>query len=526
MKQKLEKEDYRFFPTDILNKTEDIEKRCNTDWIECGLQTRYPKDKIKVSSVKINTSGMHKASGDSFNKIFGISKTVTGLPDLCEVRVEYRTGKFTEKIVVWSPFSWNDRFAGTVGGGCSTGGEGYLTAPDNTTRGWTVPYAVMNGFTAATADAGNVNGMHDYMTDSKTGKVQKELYENWRIRTTHHMTIIGKAVAEILHERPVKYSYINGGSGGGRQVLMEAQEYPEDYDGIWASCPAINWTKFIFGGLWAIAVMNTENYILSPEKIQYFTECVWEAAGGKKAYFSSEKKVLFNPRSLVGKKTKKGTITSRDAKIMDQIWNGPTDFKGKKLWYGFRPGVTFWNVGLPVGAFYYSLIRKKPKPFFLSSMYARWVTENPKQKFDKITVEEFEMLFTESMTKFKNACGDNGNLKEFANHGGKLMIDHGLNDPLVPVDGTIDYYKKILKEMGKKHTESFCRLYLTPGDGHGNCWSEEPGITERAGMEALMHWVENGKAPEELRCVKVNRKTGELIEEGKRCPVKNIEDWT
>lgn len=52
------------------------------------------------------------------------------------------------------------------------------------------------------------------------------------------MTVFGKAVAQILHDRPVKYAYMNGGSGGGRQSMAEAQEFPEDYDGIWACCPA------------------------------------------------------------------------------------------------------------------------------------------------------------------------------------------------------------------------------------------------------------------------------------------------
>lgn len=73
-------------------------------------------------------------------------------------------------------------------------GINMTAAPDDYTRGWTVPYAVMKGFTAATADAGNVDGLHDYMLDERTGKLKRELYENWRARTTHHMTIVGKAV--------------------------------------------------------------------------------------------------------------------------------------------------------------------------------------------------------------------------------------------------------------------------------------------------------------------------------------------
>ena len=75
-------------------------------------------------------------------------------------------------------------------------------------------------------------------------------------------------------------------------------------------------------------------------------------------------------------------------------------------------------------------------------MFARWVTENPKQSFDKITLPEFESLFRASVTKLADAGGSKADLSAFAAIGGKLMIDHGLNDPLIPVDGTVDYYKE------------------------------------------------------------------------------------
>ena len=89
----------------------------------------------------------------------------------------------------------------------------------------------MNGFTAATSDAGNEKYGSNWAVD-KSGKVVMERMENWRANATHNMTVFGKAVAEILHERPVRYSYMNGGSGGGRQSMVEAQEFPEDYDGV------------------------------------------------------------------------------------------------------------------------------------------------------------------------------------------------------------------------------------------------------------------------------------------------------
>lgn len=524
---KKEKDLYQFYEMADLKETEGIRGRCRKELVEQALAERFPDETIVVTGVKLNETGVYKRKENILNRILGMGRSPKGLPSFCEVQLQHQTGDFFEEIIIWSPLTWNDRFAGTAGGGISTGGFGHLTPADNTIRGWTLPYAIINGFTAATADAGNVDGLKDFMIDPKTRELRIELYENWRVRTTHFMTVFGKAVAEILHNRPVKYSYMNGGSGGGRQSMMEAQEYPDDYDGIWASCPAINWTKFVLNGLWPIAVMNTCKHVLSPKKIRYFTEQVWESVGGKEEYYKLEQKVDFDPNLLVGKKSRAGTITALDAHIMKKIWDGPKKQDGTRLWYGFRPGVVFWNVGIPVGSFYYSLLKKIPKPFFLSITYARWVTQNPKQNFSSITESEFEDLFEKSVEKFENAAGDKSDLSRFAANGGKLIIDHGLNDPLIPVDGTIDYYKHVYKSHGSKEfVDLFCRLYLTPGDGHGNCWGEGPGITESEGMIALMNWVEHGQAPKKLRAVRVNKKSGELLEKDMISPVEDIERWS
>lgn len=67
-------------------------------------------------------------------------------------------------------------------------------------------------------------------------------------------------------------------------------------------------------------------------------------------------------------------------------------------------------------------------------------------------------------------------------------------------------------------------MYITPGDNHGNCWGNGPGITESAGMKALMDWVEYGMEPGALRKVRVAQKTGEFLAEGMAEPYKGDEN--
>ena len=131
-----------------------------------------------------------------------------------------------------------------------------------------------------------------------------------------------------------------------------------------------------------------------------------------------------------------------------------------------------------------------------------------------------EALFDKTLTVFEKAKADNTDLRPFAAAGGRLMIDHGTEDPLIPPDGTLHYYQHMCETVGgKAKADAFCRLYFTPGDVHGNCATSGPGLTEADGMRALMDWVENGKAPGALRVVHVDRKSGDTIREGLREPV-------
>ena len=513
-----ERDNIHFFDTSTLTETAGIRQRCNQEYVQKALAERLPGERFKVTSVTINENGSYKAKLNWLVKLLWNNGEVTGLPPYCEVLIEHCTGTEWENIIVWSPLAWNDRFAGTAGGGTCTGGVSQITQPNNGQRGWTLPFAVINGFTAATCDAGNEKYGSNWAVD-QNGQVVMERIENWRANATHNMTVFGKAVAEILHERPIQYAYMNGGSGGGRQSMVEAQEFPEDYDGIWASCPAINWTKFLITGFWPMATANEHKAPLKYHKLTAFAKAVQESVGGSEKYYQLNDRVEFDPYTLVGQKTKQGVITEADAAVIQDMWDGPHRANGERLWYGFRPGSIHWCTGLPIFSISFILPFLRAKPFALCTTYARWVLGDSKADFRNIDIAGFEKLFDRSLAAFPKATADNADLSAFAARGGKLMIDHGLDDPLIPVDGTIDYYERMKEIMGEDIVKQFCRVYLGPGDNHGNCIGNGPGISESDGMRAMMDWVEKGIAPGTIRVVQLNRKTGKLICERTREPV-------
>src|SRR5205085_11851706 len=106
-------------------------------------------------------------------------------------------------------------------------------------------------------------------------------------------------------------------------------------------------------------------------------------------------------------------------------------------------------------------------------------------------------LWNQSVQQFGLVIGtDNPDLTEFRDHGGKLLILHGLADQLIPAAGSVDYYDRVMKQMGgEKKTAKFARLFLVPGVDHG---FRGPGATPVGYFEALIDWVENKKAPDQL----------------------------
>ena len=133
-----ERDNILFYDTDSLSSTPDIQSRTNTGWLQQALHKRFPGEELNVQSVHCNDTGIYRC---------GLRK-ITDLPAFIDIRLAHKTGRHTEHIIVWVPVFWNDRFIGTGGGGTATGGEQYITRPDNTSRGMTLPFAVVNGFAA------------------------------------------------------------------------------------------------------------------------------------------------------------------------------------------------------------------------------------------------------------------------------------------------------------------------------------------------------------------------------------------
>ena len=130
---------------------------------------------------------------------------------------------------VWLPADWNGKFQG-VGNGGMAGTISY----DAMAR------ALRRGYATASTDTGHKAG--DVSFDASWALGRPDLIEDYGHRALHVTTVNAKAITAAYYGEPPRYAYYVGCSKGGQQGLMEAQRYPEDYDGLIAGNPANDWT--------------------------------------------------------------------------------------------------------------------------------------------------------------------------------------------------------------------------------------------------------------------------------------------
>src|SRR5215210_9178058 len=169
-------------------------------------------------------------------------------PASCRVHLSVTHPPAGDDVNVWVHLplqGWNGRFQGVGGGGFVGGSEEDLAE------------ALHDGYAAAATDAGHEGGDPSFaLNDDNTLNWQR--IQDFGYLGIHDMTVAGKAIAEAFYGTPAHHAYFNGCSTGGRQGVMEAQRYPDDYDGILAGAPAINWTRFQTAQFWGQTVMHLE----------------------------------------------------------------------------------------------------------------------------------------------------------------------------------------------------------------------------------------------------------------------------
>ena len=184
-----------------------------------------------------------------FTPAQGNANAFKTLPAFCRVAATLKpTADSDIKIEVWLPIAgWNNSLQ-SVGNGAWAGSIAYPA----------MATALAAGFATASTDTGHVGGAGDFMIG------HPEKLVDFGYRAVHEMTVAAKATIAGYYGKAPSKSYWNGCSTGGRQALMEAQKYPEDYDGILAGAPAIYASHLQAMQVWAWTMSHPQGNATLP----------------------------------------------------------------------------------------------------------------------------------------------------------------------------------------------------------------------------------------------------------------------
>ena len=473
----------------------------------------------------------------------GTATTYPNLPAFCRVSATLRPSPDSDiKVEVWLPqgTAWNGRFVGT-------GNGGYAGA----IRYDELAGALGLGFAVANTDMGTAP------STSLNGKPlvgRPEKWIDWGYRSTHLTTVAAKQVVATFYGQGAAYSYFTGCSTGGGQALHEAQQFPEDYDGILAGAPAENRTHVHTEVVSAYAVTHsTAGSLIPADKARLITASAVAACAGQGGglpsdpYLTEPRACRWDPAEIQcaeGANDTAQCLTPAQVEAARRIYDGPRNPRTGRLIYpgperGSESGSTFdWP-------FLQGLSPTLPstEPQFDGLFY--WAF-GPNWDWRSFDFDRDMAQLDDVLAGILNA--NSPDLSSFRARGGKLLGFHGWADALVPPQDFIDYYLRTaafgrgddgqaalpdnadaVNEViqadadsattagagpaDQRRTRDFFRLFMVPGMGHcgggpgpnqfyNATFSPAPADAQHNSLLALQRWVEEGVAPQQIVATK------------------------
>ncbi len=467
----------------------------------------------------------------------GLSSPAIKLPEHCEVSgvMHERVGddgqRYAIHFHVRLPTQWNRKFFFQGGGG--TDGDvgdalGHIS--------FTEPVALVQGFVVVSQDAG-----HDNSTDSipARGGMAAFGFDAVARREYGHSSLpaISAAVKALIrgyYGEAAQRSYFVGCSKGGQEGMVLAQRYPEEFDGIVAADPGISLPRAALAQLWDVqsfaslasqpaaragpgfmtlpTAFSEKDLLLVREAVLAACDADDGLKDGVVGAFAqcTDRKVVPQLQKRICKQGKsEGCLSAGQVAALQRSLQGPHDQHGKKLYadWPWDAGIgsdawRLWKLGQPGGTPALNLLLGAPATAVIFTTPPSSIGADPQSAFDYALRFNFDRdaqgIYATDPHFVASAWDDisarSPELAAFRAHGGKLIVPHGVSDPVFSINDTLAWYHEVDALAGGT-AQQFVRIFPVPGMAH--C-AGGPSTDSFDAFAALRGWVENGKAPDRI----------------------------
>lgn len=481
------------------------------------------------------------------------------IPEYCDV-VGYVTtngegassGKAGFEIGLPAPGTWNGKYPFLGNGGLGTGFSQFPLAS---------PQGLQKGYAVATTDMGHPSTSPFYGNWALTapGVPNTPALIDFYYRATHQTTLVGKQFVEAYYNhynkghRRISRSYYQGCSTGGRQGLLEAERYPEDFDGLIAGDPVANLSHQAPSNTVAeFAFLRPCMAWIPLSLLPAIDAAVYAKCDPNHVGVIQNPAVCsFDPQSLLCNGTNAGSCLT-----LDQI-NGLTRYArplldewGRVVMPGYPlTDLNRFDGGFPImtlGFAQPACDPTNPEPWAPGFTPIHWgasdgtfpyfvfLTESYNQQDFPIKFEGDTGVIAEWALRLNDRRTDLGDttypdlLEDFAKGRAKMILYHGLSDPLISPYQTVQFYKDVasITPGGYPRLQKNVRLFMVPGMLH--CGGG-PGPNTFDMLTALEQWVERGDAPDAIIATgppTPNCKSGDTVRTMPLCKFPEVATYT
>lgn len=452
---------------------------------DCSTLTTLALENGRVTAATLVAAGKFTPPGAPGGPPPGVAGgQYANLPAFCRVQATLQPTPDSDiKVEVWLPLEgWNGKYVG-IGNGVWAGqlSLSQLAAP------------LARGFAAATTDTGHSGS--GLTAEWAVGHPEKLV--DFGHRAVHLMTVTAKAAITAFYEKPQTLSFWDSCSTGGRQGLMSAYRYPDDYDAISAMAPANPMTDLMTQSMWASWVnKRAAGAQLDPGKLALVHQGVLNQCdavdGLKDGVIGRPDACSFEPQALVcAAGNTENCLSAPQADAMQALYDGVRGNDGTQLLPGWPRGAEMQLTALVMG----------PTPFPVAMDYFQKLVHGSEAAWDWTKMD----YSAESLTA-RNYGADvldvpAAGLAPFFARGGKLLLSHGWNDGLIPANNTLKFYGALSTGLDAKTQEQQLRLFMVPGMEHC-AGGEGPNSFDTLGT--LDAWAASNKAPELIVATRMN----------------------
>jgi Tannase and feruloyl esterase len=406
------------------------------------------------------------------------------------------------------PNAWNGRFFYQANGGID---GSVVTATGGVNGGGGLTNALNMGFAVISSDAGHVGSQ-----GPKFGlDPQARLDYGYQAAAT--LTPMAKSAIATAYGKGPDRSYFGGCSNGGRHTFIAAARMPEQYDGYLAGAPGYRLPLAAIANIYgaqryASVATNpadiSTGFTLAERKTlaaSVLAKC--DALDGAVDGLSQDttacqKAFSLNADVPTCAGARDGTcLTAAQKTAIAPIFSGALDGNGKSFYSSFAydgghggAGIAFWEFTAPVAldsggvGIIWGVPPANPATFNGPNLALTGSIDAM-----LASVAATNATYTESALSFM-LPPDPTNLAKLKNRGAKIMVYHGVSDPIFSSDDTTRWYDGVAANNAGD-ASNFARFFRVPGMGH--C-SGGPATDQFDMLTSLVNWVEQGRAPDSV----------------------------